>query len=255
MDGALAIAQGKIGNALQFDGSGVHIRVADPEAFVANADFTWCAWINTSNPGGGILAKTSPDPGSDVQGAKTLFLDGGLLVFDVGWVGAVEGVTPVADGRWHYVSVTVTLGGAADTIQFYVDGALDAQGQLNVDQFPEEGFPIHIGLDPRVPGEPISVPFTGLIDEVAIYDRALSENEIANNAASTAGPALAVGPKESWQPCGLGGKRTSPGSTRVQVWTHLDTCGALEGRVAIWDERTVKHPSDSPIDQLGDPTP
>ena len=176
---------GKSYGALAFGGNNAHVEIADPEAFVCNADFTWCAWIRTDR-GGVIVAKT-PGEG-DPEGPKTFFIRHGVLNFDVGWVTNVMGERVVTDNQWHYVAVTVEFDGA-DTIQFYVDGEPDAQGQMNVDTFPEDGFPLMIGFDSRagqgeVPGLGEFANFIGTIDEVSVYNRVLSADEIQQNFAA-----------------------------------------------------------------------
>ncbi|NVM23421.1 MAG: LamG domain-containing protein, partial [Desulfobacterales bacterium] len=134
---------GYFGGALEFDGDS-RVEIPDPSAFDFNADFTWCAWIKTDE-GGVIVAETQ---GEDDQGPKTFFVANGTLAFDTGWVGFFGGTTAVNDGQWHHVAVTVTFNGD-DTIQYYIDGEPGAQGQMNVDSFPEAEFPLWIGFDGR----------------------------------------------------------------------------------------------------------
>jgi len=186
--GDIAVVAGKFGDALEFAGADSYVEMADPDAFICNADFTWCAWIKT-DAGGCIVAKTEPVVDSDVQGAKTFMVQDDVLTVDVGWVGQEGGTTIVNDGQWHYVAMTVTFNGD-DTIQFYVDGEDAGQVSMNVDEFPEDGFVVTIGWDPRC--GPEFPPFAGIIDEVSIYDRVLSQAEIQQNFAaepSTVSPA------------------------------------------------------------------
>ncbi|MHC4571635.1 MAG: LamG-like jellyroll fold domain-containing protein, partial [Planctomycetota bacterium] len=162
---------GQVGGALEFDGTDDFVNISDPASFNFETDFTWAAWIKT-DAGGVIIARTR---GEDDKGPKTFFVRGGMLAFDVGWVGVFNQSRLVNDNEWHHVVVTVEFDGF-DTIQYYVDGGLDAQGQMNVDAFPDE-FPLWIGFDGRA--EPGEFPgFSGIIDGVRIYDRALSAEEI-----------------------------------------------------------------------------
>jgi len=57
---------------------------------------------------------------------------------------------------------------------------------------PEEGYAITVGWDPRCGLEEFP-PFTGIIDEVSVYDRALSADEIQQ---SLAAEPSAVSPTE-----------------------------------------------------------
>jgi len=178
---------GYFGGALEFDGDS-RVEIPDPSAFDFNADFTWCAWIKTDE-GGVIVAETQ---GEDDQGPKTFFVANGTLAFDTGWVGFFGGTTAVNDGQWHHVAVTVTFNGD-DTIQYYIEGEPGAQGQMNVDSFPEAEFPLWIGFDGRAdPGE--FPGFTGIIDDVRIYDFALTQDEIQAAMEGGEGYPYALGP-------------------------------------------------------------
>jgi hypothetical protein len=174
-DGPIEVIDGKYGKALEFDGSGAFVRMADPEAFICNEPFTWCAWIKT-DVGGCIVSKTDGVLDSDVEGAKTFFVSNGMLALDVGWVGQNSGTTMVNDGDWHYVAITVE----DDAFIFYSDGVDAGQGAMAVSSKAEEGFVITIGWDPRC-GLAEFPPFTGIIDEVSVYNRALSADEIEQN--------------------------------------------------------------------------
>jgi len=187
--GNVTKAQGKFGGALKFDGVDTRVEIPDPAIYNFCANFTWSAWIKTEVDGT-IVAETD---GTDAQGPKTFFIRNGTLFFDTGWVAAAGANKQVNDGQWHYVAVTVEFNGA-DTIQFYVDGEPDAQGSMNVNQFPQAEFPLWIGFDGRAdPGE--FPAFVGIIDEVSVYNRVLSADEVKQNFDSGR-PAFAVSPVE-----------------------------------------------------------
>ena len=185
---------GKIGKALLFDGEPDFVEIDGANDFIANADFTWCAWIKTKEDLGGIVAKTPSEFDTDAQGAKTFFLNAGTLTFDTGWVGVINGLKTVNDDKWHYVAVSAEFKDINATLQFYVDSKKDFQGPMEVRKFPEDDFPILIGFDPRVfaEGEAISAPFNGLIDEVSVYDRVLTEDDIRQNFESDKGLSVEV---------------------------------------------------------------
>lgn len=174
-EGDIVSVPGKFGDALEFDGSGAFVIIADPDAFICNEDFTWIAWVNSDGGRGCIISKTDGVLDSDVQGAKTFMIGGGPLSMDVGWVGGLAGVTPVNDGEWHQVAMIVE----GETVLFYVDGEKDFEGAMAVASFPEDGYSITIGWDPRCGME--FAPYAGLIDNVAIYNRALSADEMEQN--------------------------------------------------------------------------
>ena len=174
-EGDAVSVPGKFGDALEFDGSGAFVMMVDPEAFICNEDFTWIAWVKSDGGGGTIMAKTDGVMDSDVKGAKTFMIGAGPLSMDVGWVGGLSGITPVNDGDWHQVAMIVE----GETVLFYVDGEEDFQGAMAVATHPEDGFSITVGWDPRCGME--FAPMNGIIDNVAIYDRALDAGEMEQN--------------------------------------------------------------------------
>ena len=119
----------------------------------------------------------------------------GFVLSDAGAVGfnsakGLIGATALDDDAWHYlVGVRVASDDADDTndkILLYVDGALAAEKVVAFGDY-TVGFdtnrPLNMGyLDFRGGDAPATVPgffFTGDLDEVALFDRALSAAEIA----------------------------------------------------------------------------
>lgn len=191
INGAVNKVAGKIGDALEFDGDEAnYVEIETPEGFDFNADFTWAAWIKTDNSGPGVIFAKTGGPGTDDMGPKTLWVRNGVMNMDVGWVGNVEDNENIDDNQWHYIAVAGTP--ADSLVQYFVDGKETGNGNLNLAEFPEDGFENHvfIGLDGRADGE-FGV-FTGIIDEFSVYNRVLEENEIDQNFKSDTG--LAVEP-------------------------------------------------------------
>jgi len=63
-----------------------------------------------------------------------LFLRGGKVCFDIGWVGCVTGRTLVNDGRWHKAGVRNEGGG---NYKVLVDGVVDGEGLHSVPDHPD----------------------------------------------------------------------------------------------------------------------
>ncbi len=182
--GDLEEVDGKVGNAFLYVQAEDEpsVVIADPDAFSCIDDFTWAAWIKSTDAGGVFMAKTA---GSDVPGEKSWQVTGELSL-EVAWAGIVlSGSTAVDDDAWHYVAMVYSADDI--TLTYYVDGGEDASGEADFSGMGDEtGFGIRIGNDPR--GGYEFAPFDGVVDEVAIYDRALSGGEI--NANFSAGGAL-----------------------------------------------------------------
>ncbi len=174
---------GKIGNALAFDGDETNfVSINNPKDFDFNADFTWSAWVKTDSSGPGVIFAKTGGPGTDDKGTKTLWVRNGILNLDTGWVGNVEDTgNNIDDNKWHHIAVAGTP--EHSKVQFFVDGKETTEGVLNLAAFPEDDWAdkifIFIGLDGRAEGE-FGV-FTGIIDEVSVYDRALDEAEVDQN--------------------------------------------------------------------------
>jgi hypothetical protein len=89
------------------------------------------------------------------------------------------GTTPVDDGQWHHVGAVYN----GETFSLYVDGELDeieeSTGLINVST-----YPLYIGQN----ADQMDRDWTGLIDEVMIYNRPLSEAEVMYLAGKRATP-------------------------------------------------------------------
>jgi len=102
---------------------------------------------------------------------------------------AIGGTRNVNDGNWHHVACVYD----STNMSIYTDGTLDTQvaytGTINCDP----GGVFMLGLDPYSPGS--LRQFTGSLDEVAIYNRALSPLEILSiYAAGSRGKTMPVIP-------------------------------------------------------------
>lgn len=192
IQGSLKSVKGKIGEAVAFDADKANfIQFDGAKDLDFSQDFTWMCWIKTG-ANGVLFAKTGA-PGGDDKGPKTWWIVDNVLSFDVGWVGnAKDAKAQVADDKWHHVAVTVE--GKAGNIQYYVDGEDTGNGQMAVNQFPEDGFKqrVNMGQDGRCDGE--FGYYEGLIDEFAVYNRLLTKAEVKQNANSDCG--LSVEPDD-----------------------------------------------------------
>jgi hypothetical protein len=90
------------------------------------------------------------------------FGGGGVTVHDV-----------YNDGLWHHVAITTEAGGAFTGVKVYLDGALAATGGGgNIFNTPSHN-------DLRVGRDGAGSYFEGLLDDVRIYDHALSASEVS----------------------------------------------------------------------------
>lgn len=84
----------------------------------------------------------------------------------------------ISEASWYHVVATVGKFSAGSVeADLYVDGALKASGYFSYGETViDTGNPFLLG---GVYGRCVARPFSGRIDEVAVYDRVLSEDEIA----------------------------------------------------------------------------
>ncbi len=172
--GTVTWVQGVEGQALHLDGK-TRVEISGTEDLRANGAFTWTAWIRTT-AGGPILARAGA--GREwAQGGKVLFVNQGHLQFDAAWVGAVGAETPVADGQWHHVAVTVSSPGAGDNVTCFVDGRPSGKRSLEVGRYEETGLPVRFGFcNENFP--PGSSGFVGDLDDLRWFSYALRPEDI-----------------------------------------------------------------------------
>ncbi len=170
---------GKLGQALDFDGhgSGDYVSVPNHSSinFGASQNFTISAWVKSteaSNSYPAIVHKLA-NPGG-IRTSWDLVMDSVSSykpMFEV-WVSnvfyQVTGPTPINDGAWHHV-VGMRQG---STIFLYQDGVF--AGSLSASSASlAHTQPLRIGADDTGDSE-----MDGQIDDVRIYNRALSLSEI-----------------------------------------------------------------------------
>lgn len=169
-------AQGKFGRAAKLDGSGA-IVVPDAASLHAGAALTVAAWIyptTITGNGPGIVSKRRGF-GSDTAFALFLYDTPVTFFADVqGEDDRFHGAVVFLPNVWHHVALVYDGSlEQADRSRLYVDGQLDAVGGEHAAQIEPYTSDLSIG-DLPAGGD----RFIGLIDEVAVWTRALGPSEI-----------------------------------------------------------------------------
>ncbi len=185
----------KIGSgAIQFDGS-QHLVLNKNDQINAGSSYTVAYWFKTSNDSGGqnafwTMSSFSGDLTNDpwVPGGLTVRYTADNVSYDVGWEGGASGSASVVDGQWHHLVTTVEFVSAdrAD-IKMFIDGTLVMSGNnsLKLPYWGQywDGWTGEANLDDFVVKIGISstnwdaaVPFTGVIDDLQIFNEALDNN-------------------------------------------------------------------------------
>ncbi|HVV15506.1 MAG TPA: LamG domain-containing protein [Candidatus Paceibacterota bacterium] len=172
-----AWASGKHGKALLFDGSTSYI----PVNRTVSDDFTLSAWIKTTQNTAGCAGQWYCGQGivdGEVGGVTNDFgmtVYNGKLAFGVGNSDTtVFSNADVNTGNWVLVTATRVKSTGAMTV--YVNGVLDNTGTGGTQSLTAPSV-LFIGKDANI--NPSASFFGGLMDDVRIYDRALSAAEIA----------------------------------------------------------------------------
>lgn len=169
-NGAAIDQTGLIGRAYRFDGTDDYVDTATPTLIPATGDFTALMWINTTNPHstqqGHLLGNNKGQ-----AGRSNLMVQNSTLQFFLKDFGEFDSGTDVVDDMWHHVGVTRS----SNTFSFIIDGSIDAAfGTSSVSIATDTNW--HLGR--RANGNDFQ--YDGLIDDVGIWDRALSAAEVSS---------------------------------------------------------------------------
>jgi len=194
-DGVLygpAIAEGPCGNALSFDGSDDYVEVPDSPELDLVGDFSIALWMNPESysfEGGQqysrhIIQKHLLHSNNSGEWATYFKLDGRVEMNNLapGNYQYFATDSPVSLHQWTHIALIYSQ--ADQTFRMYINGSLDVEyNNVNFD-IRDTDRPLRIGMEEGVP----EAPFEGRLDEIRIYDRALSESEIEELADACQGP-------------------------------------------------------------------
>lgn len=162
---------GSVNSAYSFNNNGDAVIIGNPTAFQLQ-DFSIAAWVKRGSSSiagygaggdGGIF-----DYGSQGFGLG-MFVNGRPYLTKVG-VDNVDATSAVTDLSWHHVVVTKI----GSDVAFYIDGVNSGFAQY----YNNFQFDTNIAIGTRGDLSP-SASFIGSIDEVRLYNRALTATEIA----------------------------------------------------------------------------
>lgn len=174
--GTDAWIEGKFGGGLMFDGLDDRVRVCGWQGIGGGRPRTCCAWVKTTDTTEAIISWGTGETGAKWNlGTES----SGRLQLDVG-DGAIVGSTVICNDTWHHIAVVLEDDGTPNVneIQLYVDGMLEIPSSVDnrvIHTVIGGAESLNVMIGAWVPG---GAYFQGLIDEVRIYDRALSEEEV-----------------------------------------------------------------------------
>lgn len=236
--GNLHTSSGKIGNGASFDGTNDCINMGNPSVLsLGTGSFTVSAWVYSASFGSsqmGIVSKAAANVGA--AGFNLTYnrdtATPGKFAF---WIYDPADTDPRVTGKttpmsgWHHV--VGVRDASVPTLRIYVDGVDDSGTVVAAAQSNEtvnNSYSFVVGQYPIDNLSANTAPFNGSIDDVRVYNRALSAGEITNLYNSTRKITANVSPTTSLT-SGLVGYWTFDGNdtpwTSATAATTIDRSG------------------------------
>jgi hypothetical protein len=184
----LTYAAGEVGQAFNFDGTDDRAQIVDNASLQFTTSLSFEGWVNVR----GFPTGTNGDDhgeiffrGDDRGGLDPYSLSvepNGTLNFQVTDVtnASASLAAPIATGQ--FIHVAGTLDNATGTMCLYENGVIVAQQVTTIRPFqnldPTQNPSIAIGNHGGYPNSPHNFPFNGLVDELTVYNRALTPGEV-----------------------------------------------------------------------------
>ena len=156
---------GRFGGALNLDGMDDYIETD----FILNpaiGSFSAFAWIKGGAPGHVMISQTGSNGGTWLG----INPSNGSLMTGLGdtYFGVLESESVITDNQWHHIGLVYDFGALHRIL--YVDGAQVAEDATFVAPQPSSGG-LHFGASKDLDTASL---FSGLIDDIRIYNRAVS---------------------------------------------------------------------------------
>lgn len=182
---------GAANSAYLFNGSTGYISTATQIA--APTVFTINMWFNTTTAGGALIGFNNSQTGAGTTYDRTIYMNNaGQIVFGVYNAGydTVRTGTAYNDGNWHMVTASISSAG----MKLYIDGTMASSNTSYTTPQTNTGYwrigEQTVGSWPDVSG---SGYFKGELDDVDIYNRLLTDNEVYSLQGAEVSPVCAGG--------------------------------------------------------------
>ena len=164
-------SSGENGTGMVFDGMDDYVVVSDSNTLDITEELTLSAWVKRDETAvyDGIVLKNN---------SYLLAINNGDHVYfnyhnGTGWIGESYSDTLISSSTWHHIAASYKKD--RGTVQVFVDGVMDKETAVTANSIVTNSNPFSIG---HCLGWGDTWFTDGSIDEVRIYNRALSEDEI-----------------------------------------------------------------------------
>ncbi len=178
MIGAKWIPSGRGGGGCELGSANACVVVTNSPALAPLTQTTVAAWFKTaaSTAAGRYIVEKNPEQGyalgiagdskeAGSRGKLRAVANGRACLSD----------STVTDGRWHHGAVTYD----GQTLKLYVDGVLQKQTVTGAGALVPNGKDLTIGMNRSNPApQQREVAFDGAVDEIMLFDRALTEEDV-----------------------------------------------------------------------------
>jgi len=171
-EGSPVWEDGKLGKALKFNGSSDYLAAPDSESLDINGDqLSIAAWINGEAwPAAEHIVRKIADTAQSPIYVFRVQPDSVRAILSTSEGNTtIQGTTVLATNEWIHVALAYDGGEA----RIYVNGQLDASMSVS-GELAESSNELRIGR-----GDPAGY-FVGMIDDVRLYNHALTENELVS---------------------------------------------------------------------------
>jgi hypothetical protein len=166
---------GKRNTGCSFDGANDYINMGDPASGIfdfGTRDFTVGAWVKTTHTSFQVIASkvsASADSGYSLRMAATGYPQ---FIFDDSTSNLAVSSVLINDGEWHHV---VGVRSASTNMYIYVDGIRTGSDTISAAVDVSSTLSFMVGR--RHGGDPAGY-FNGTIDDVKVYNHALTDEQI-----------------------------------------------------------------------------
>ncbi|MEN6307403.1 MAG: LamG-like jellyroll fold domain-containing protein, partial [Anaerohalosphaeraceae bacterium] len=226
--------------ALEFDGND-WIQIEDYKGVAGRHPRSCAMWVKTTTAGTEMVLVSW---GKDLTGQKwqLLIADSNEIALDV-QNGRVAGTTSINDGNWHHVAAVFEANGAINIqdVKLYVDGVQENTTCSNYVTTPPD-VNTELDGDVYVGARDGATPayYSGVLDEVRIYSRAIKLSEIQQMAENPE-------PVAQWTMDAISGNTIADSSSNARTGTFsvaspTSTCsdGRMDNAISLQNNEYIR---------------